>query len=391
MMAAMKTGLEVLLHSRRKALRGLRLGLVAHQASVDSRLQNAVDLLRRAPGVHLVRVFGPQHGLYGQTQDNMIEWEGSTDPRTGLELVSLYGRHRQPTPQMLRGLDLLLFDLQDIGARYYTFISTLSYCMQACAENGVPLWVLDRPNPIGGEAVEGNVVDPAYTSFVGMHPLAVRHGMTVGELARLYQGEFGRNCDLTVVEMQGWRRRKWFDETGLPWMHPSPNMPTPATAEVYPGMCLLEATNISEGRGTTRPFELFGAPFLEPYAFAEELNGQRLPGVVFRPTQFIPTFHKFANEVCGGILIHVTDRQVFKPFWTGLAILAALRKSCSAFAWKAPPYEYEMVKRPIDILLGGEALRHQVEAGASWKEMEKSARRELARFQTLRRRYLIYR
>ncbi len=337
-------------------LRGAHIGALLHPASVSSTLEHTSRILERLSGdlFQLRAFFGPQHGYLGQTQDNMIEWRGYTHPRLGIPVHSLYGEHRKPTLEMLADLDGLLVDLQDIGTRYYTFIWTLYLCIAACEEAGIPVIVLDRPNPINGVTVEGPILDPAYRSFVGLHPLPIRHGQTIGELAVLFQSEAFPRCELHVLPMEGWERTMWWSDTGLPWVLPSPNMPTPETALVYPGMCLLEATNISEGRGTTKPFELFGAPWIESTAFCEAMNATGLPGVFFREAWFQPTFHKFAGELCGGAQLHVTDRETFLPFQTAVEILNHVRSQYPEhFHWKPPPYEYEFERLPIECLIGG--------------------------------------
>ena len=336
--------------------RGARIGALLHPASVSAKLKHASEILERADEKQwrLRALFGPQHGYLGQTQDNMIEWQGYTHPRLGIPVHSLYGEHREPTSAMLENLDVLLIDLQDIGARYYTFIWTMFLCLRACEKNGLPVVVLDRPNPINGMVTEGPTLDPAYRSFVGLHPLPVRHGKTIGELAQLFRDEVFPRCSLTVLPMKGWKREMWFDETGLPWVMPSPNMPTLETATVFPGMCLLEGTNISEGRGTTRPFELFGAPFVDADIFARELKQLRLPGAHFRAAWFQPAFQKSAGAMCGGAQLHVTDRDRFMPYRTGLEIIRTIRRMYGEFfEWKPPPYEYEFERLPIEILLGG--------------------------------------
>jgi uncharacterized protein YbbC (DUF1343 family) len=335
--------------------RGARVGALLHPASVSSGLEHASKILERGDGKQwrLRAFFGPQHGYLGQTQDNMIEWQGYEHPRLGIPVHSLYGEHREPTPEMLENLDVFLIDLQDVGARYYTFIWTMFLCLRACEERGLPVVVLDRPNPINGLTTEGPVLNPAYRSFVGLHPLPVRHGKTIGEVAKLFCEEVFPRCRLTVLPMKGWEREMWFDETGLPWVMPSPNMPTLDTAAVYPGMCLLEGTNISEGRGTTRPFELFGAPFIDAETLTQQLNQLQLPGAYFRAAWFQPAFQKFAGEICGGAHLHVADRDRFRPFQTGLEIIRTLRRLYpESFAWKQPPYEYEFERLPIEILLG---------------------------------------
>jgi uncharacterized protein YbbC (DUF1343 family) len=325
--------------------------------------------MQEAGPVELKVLFGPQHGFLGQTQDNMIEWEGFTDRGSGLPVHSLYGEHRKPTADMLDGLDVLVIDLQDVGARYYTFIWTMLLCLEACAEQGKQVIVLDRPNPLGGLRTEGTVLEPEFRSFVGLAPIPMRHGMTVGELALFFVRWLGLDLDMEVVWMEGWRRDMDFAATGLPWVMPSPNMPTVDTARVYPGACLLEGTNLSEGRGTTRPFEIFGAPDVAPEILAQVLTDWNLPGCRFRPLYFEPTFHKFAGEVCGGVQVHLTDPDTFEAVTTFTAAIAAIRSRWpDGFAWKQPPYEYETEKLPIDILAGGDAWRAGVEAGLSpWR------------------------
>ncbi len=343
-------------------LRGKRLGALLHPASVDASLHHTQETLRRYDGrlFELSALFGPQHGILGHTQDNMIEWEGSLDPELGIPVYSLYGKTREPSPEMLSHIDALFVDMQDVGARYYTFIWTLFLCMKACAKAKIPVVVLDRPNPLGC-TVEGPILDLDYASFVGLWKLPVRHGKTIGELAKVFRAERFPDCELYVMEMDGYDPRMWFDETGLPWVMPSPNMPTLDTATVYPGMCLFEATNVSEGRGTTRPFELFGAPFIDAKKLCKYLNGLHLPGVYFRENYFQPTFHKGAGKICGGAQIHVTDRERFRSFDTAVRILRYLfHEYPNDFAWKAPPYEYEYEKLPIDILLGSGTFRREL-------------------------------
>ena len=339
-----------------KKLRGARVGALLHLASVSSKLEHASRVLERCNDdlFRLVAFFGPQHGFLGQTQDNMMEWKSYEHPRLRIPVYSLYAEHREPTAEMLQDLDVLLVDLQDIGARYYTFIWTMYLCMRACEKNGVAMVVLDRPNPINGISVEGPLLDPHYRSFVGLHQIPVRHGKTIGELAQQFRDEAFPKCKLSILPIKNWNREMWFDHTGLPWVMPSPNMPTLDTATVYPGMCLLEGTNISEGRGTTRPFEIFGAPFIDPEKLSSELNALNLPGVFFRENYFQPTFHKFAGELCGGAQIHVTDRDEFRPFLTGVEIIKRIRKIYGKeFQWRQPPYEYEWKRLPIEILIGG--------------------------------------
>jgi uncharacterized protein YbbC (DUF1343 family) len=385
------TGLDLAEKLWPKDLKGGRTGLVAHPASIGRRLEHAVSICSKSRKFKLTALFGPQHGILGQTQDNMIEWEGFRDPATGLPVYSLYGETRQPRPEMLAGLDVLVVDLQDVGSRYYTFIWTLDLCMQACYDAGKTVLVLDRPNPIGGHLTEGPVLNPDYASFVGLKPLPVRHGMTIGEIGLYLCAVFYPGLDYRVVSLQGWKRAFWFDRTNLPWVMPSPNMPTPDTALVYPGMCLLEGTNISEGRGTTRPFEIFGAPFIHAETLVKVLSDFKLPGVAFRPLAFQPTFQKHAGELCGGAQIHIIDREKFRPFKTGVAVLKSIHNTYPRdFAWKQPPYEYEEINLPIDILAGTDRLRKDVEAGRNLKEMEEWWKDEARDFEKIRKKYLIY-
>ena len=387
-----KTGLDVLEQSWPRSLQGARVGLLVHPASVNGALEHASDIFMRSGRFSVEALFGPQHGIRGETQDNMIEWEGFRDKRTGLPVHSLYGSAREPHPETLAGIDALAVDLQDVGARYYTFIWTLALAMKACEPLAKAVVVLDRPNPIGGHLTEGPVLRTEYRSFVGLHPLPVRHGMTIGEIASCFKQSSFPGLDLHVIRMRGWKREMWFDETKLPWVLPSPNMPTVDTATVYPGMCLLEATNISEGRGTTRPFEIFGAPFIDSHLLARRLGECGLPGVVFRPLTFLPTFQKYAGEVCEGAQIHVLDRKAYKPFLSAVCLIKVIRDLYPRhFAWKAPPYEYEDVLLPIDILAGTDQVRKDLEQGTSLKAMESWWNDELRDFQKIRHDVLCYR
>jgi uncharacterized protein YbbC (DUF1343 family) len=382
-------GCERLLASR--TLDGRRVGLVCNPASVDSRLVHAADRFASRPGTHLTALFGPQHGFRSDVQDNMIETRHGRDDVRRIPVYSLYSETREPTAKMLAGLDALVIDLQDVGSRIYTFIYTMANCLIAARRHGVKAIVCDRPNPIGGLAVEGPMLVHGYESFVGQYPIPMRHGMTIGELARLFNGEFGINADLEIVQMDGWRRDMYFDATGLPWVMPSPNMPTLDTAIVYPGSVLFEGTNVSEGRGTTRPFELLGAPWVTAERFAEAMNQAGLPGVHFRPAVFEPTFQKHAKTTCGGCQLHVTDRATFRPVETGVALIAAFRAADPGqFAWRPPPYEYEAEKMPIDILAGSADLRGQIESGVSATEIARSWTLSVDAFLTARQKYLLY-
>ncbi len=380
----LRTGLDKLVADDFSAVGKRRVGLLVHPAAVDSQLRHAWDLFRAADHVSVGALFGPQHGLMGQTQDNMIEWEGSRHGKTGIPVNSLYGRHRKPTPETLADIDLLVIDLQDVGARYYTFIWTMLLCLEACAEADVAVMVLDRPNPLGGMVTEGNVLHPDFRSFVGLAPIPMRHGMTIGELARFFVHWRELDVELQVIWADGWQRGQDFAATGLPWVLPSPNMPTLETAFVYPGGCMLEGTMLSEGRGTTRPFEIFGAPYVDGDALAQRLGSLELPGVFFRPLEFEPTFHKFAGQVCGGVQVHVTDRIVFESVLTYTAAISFIREMWpDDFAWKEPPYEYETVKLPIDILAGGEQWRRDVETLRSPLAMKAEWKGKLLNFKVL--------
>jgi uncharacterized protein YbbC (DUF1343 family) len=384
-----RPGLEVLL-GRPEAVRGLRLGLVAHPASVTHDLVHAARALAEVRGARLVALFGPEHGFAAHAQD-LVEVDHAPDGAGGLPVYSLYGETRVPTPRMLEGLDALVVDLQDVGSRYYTYAWTMLHVLEACAREGRRAIVLDRPNPLGGTAVAGNVLEEGYESFVGAHPVAARHGMTMGELALMLREERGLDVDLQVVRMRGWQRGMHFEDSGLPWVLPSPNMPTVDTAFVYPGGCLVEGTNLSEGRGTTRPFELVGAPWLDGDALARDLHEEHLAGVGFRPVAFAPTFQKHEGRLCQGVQVHVRDRRRFDAFWTYLLLIHhARRQDPTRFAWRDPPYEYERVKPPIDILAGTDGVRRTLEAGLSPRTLARGWEKPLQAFRRRRRRFLLY-
>jgi uncharacterized protein YbbC (DUF1343 family) len=372
-------------------LRGRRVGIVSNPASVDGDLTHVVDALLAAPGVTLGAIFGPQHGFRSDVQDNMIETPHAEDPERRVPVYSLYSDTREPTADMLEGLDVLVIDLQDIGARIYTYIYTMANCLRACARLGVPVIVCDRPNPIGGIAVEGPMLDPAYASFVGQFPIPMRHGMTIGELARLFNEHFGIGATLDVAPLDGWTRDRYGDEAGAPWVMPSPNIPTLDTTIVYPGTVLVEGTMASEARGTTRPFELVGAPWVRAERLAAQLNARALPGVHFRSAVFEPTFQKHARASCGGCQIHVVDRRAFRPVLTGVALIDAIRaEDPGAFAWRLPPYEYEHDKQPIDILAGSPALREAIDAGERAEAIAAAWPASHQPFLSARSRFLLY-
>ena len=390
MSSHVRLGSDLLLASDR--LRGTRVGIVCNHASVSHGVAHIVDRLTEADGVRLAAIFGPQHGFRSDVQDNMIETPHRDDPSRRVPIYSLYSETREPTAEMLKGLDLLVIDLQDIGARIYTYIYTMAYCLRACGRHGVPVIVCDRPNPINGIDIEGALLRKGFESFVGLFPIPMRHGMTMAELARLFNEEFGLGAHLEVVRMHGWERAMFFDDTDLPWVMPSPNMPTLETAMVYPGTVLFEGTLLSEGRGTTRPFELVGAPGVEAERFARQLNDKALPGVYFRPAVFEPTFQKHARQACAGCQLHVLERRTFRPVRTGVALLEAFRRALPADAplWRQPPYEYEHEKLPIDILAGSDALRTQLESGMPEDEIADSWREDEAAFRKARAPYLLY-
>jgi uncharacterized protein YbbC (DUF1343 family) len=374
----------------RQILSGRTIGLVSNPASIDAGFRHVRD--RAETGrVRVGAIFGPQHGFRSDVQENMIESPHRRDEQRRIPVYSLYSDTREPTAEMLHGLDALVVDLQDVGTRIYTYIYTMANCLVAARKHGLPVIVCDRPNPIGGLAVEGPMLDVGFESFVGMFSIPMRHGMTIGELALLFNEHFGIGAKLEVVLMQGWARASCFDETGLPWVLPSPNLPTLDSATVYPGAVLLEGTNASEGRGTTKPFELVGAPWVDPDTFAAGLNALALPGVHFRPVIFEPTFHKHAGASCGGCQIHVTDRAAFRPVEAGVAVIEACRRlGPDRFAWRDPPYEYEYVKPPIDILYGSARLRDGLARGATAADLASSWHDEVDRFLPIRARYLRY-
>ena len=384
-------GLEIFLQDPPAWAATASLGLLCHPPSVDRTFRPAPELVaRRFPG-RLRVLFSPQHGLKGEKQDNMISSPDFEDPLLEIPVVSLYGPRLDPPREALEKIDVLLVDLQDVGTRVYTYGATLAKVMAAAAKLGVKVVVLDRPNPIGGLQVEGNMLRPDWASLVGPYPLPMRHGFTLGELARYYQATQNLGGDLEVIPAAGWRRGDYFDATGLVWISPSPNLPTLEGAIVYPGQVLLEGTNLSEGRGTTRPFELCGAPFLSPRRLRHELQNIPLPGVVLREVAFEPTFHKWANEPCYGFQLHVTDRPAFRPYYTTLALLGAIRRLYpEQFAWRQPPYEYETERLPIDLLTGDAAIREGLDAGRPPAELEAAWQPELQVFIEASRAFWLY-
>jgi uncharacterized protein YbbC (DUF1343 family) len=385
-MSRVTLGCERLLTTAADKIRGRRVGLITNHSGVDARLMATADQLHRSDLCQLVALYGPEHGIRGAAQDGE-KIETCADPRTGVPAYSLYGATREPDPAMLESVELMLFDLQDVGARFYTYLYTMSLAMAACAKAGIPFLVLDRPNPIGAEAIAGNLLDPDFASFVGLYPIPVRYGLTIGEIARLFNAEYGLGAELDVVWMEGWRRAAFWEDTGLPWVPPSPNMPGPETAVVYPGTCFFEGTNISEGRGTAKPFEQLGAPFIDGARLADALNEQTLPGVVFRPVFFQPAASKYAGEVCQGVQLHVLDRTVFEPLSTGFTALATVRRLYPQdFAWRVPQGGIHN----FDRLAGTDQIRLALDRGVSVAELVASWTEELQTFAEIRHRYLAY-
>lgn len=353
-----KTGLELIMTDFPELLRGKRIGLLCHAPSITADFEHITDLFHQRKDCSLSAVFGPQHGIYGQTQDNMIEWQSMLHPVFRIPLFSLYGEHRKPTEEMLNEIDVLVIDLQDVGARLYTYIWTVKLCLEACTEKGIPVMLLDRPNPIGRIMPDGPVLKENYFTFVGGASVPLCHRMTIGELTLWVKEKYYPACDLHIIWMKNWRRSFMYSDTGLPWVLPSPNMPGEKTAVVYPGTVLIEALNLSEGRGTTIPFELFGAPFINAVKLKKNLLGRRIEGCAFRIHGFIPAFHKFAGQYCDGLQIHVTDTDKFRPVGTALEIFdAIIETSPGALTFNQPPYEYENDLVPFDILSGDSVMR----------------------------------
>jgi uncharacterized protein YbbC (DUF1343 family) len=393
-MSKVATGLERLLAEPKKYLKGNRIGLVVNHTSVTANGIPSFIHFHRHKNFNLVKLFAPEHGLYGVDQD-MVDVDHSSEPATGTPIVSLYGKdHASLTPDagLMKDIDTLVFDIQDIGSRYYTFIYTLANCMQTCKEAGVPVVVCDRPNPINGVDVEGNLVREGWHSFVGQYSLPNRHGMTAGELAQWFNEEIPIGCDLTVVPMEGWKREMWYDQTGLLWVAPSPNMPTLTTATVYPGMCLIEGTQLSEGRGTTLPFEWCGAPGIDALPLAEALNSENLPGVLFRPQYFKPGFQKSAGDVCGGVQMHITDPDTFKPLITGIAVIRAIAHLFpKIFKWRTEPYEFVTDRPAIDLLYGHPEFREIfLPENRNLAEIEASWETDRDEFMAVRKNFLLY-
>lgn len=373
-------GVDVLLDEQKHLIEGKRVGLITNPTGVDKDLNSIVDLLHNDPEVELTALYGPEHGVRGDAQAGQYV-DYYIDEVTGLPVYSLYGKTRKPTPEMLENVDVLVFDIQDVGTRFYTYIYTMALAMEAAEEKGIPFIVLDRPNPLGGEKVEGPVLDPKFASFVGQYAIPLRHGMTVGELAKLFNTEFGIGAELTVVEMKKWKRKTYFDETGLPFVLPSPNMPTLDTALAYPGTALIEGTNVSEGRGTTKPFELIGAPFINSTQLAAELNALELPGVNFRAASFTPMFSKHSGKLSHGIQVHITDRDDYQPVETGLHIVKTIHDLY--------PEDVTLTSF-FDNLIGNGWIRQGIENGMTVDEMKAQWEEDLEAFKEVRENYLLY-
>lgn len=381
----MKIGLDVFLGSQYKDYLGKRIGLVTNITGVNQNLVPSIDLFYEHPDIQLTALYAPEHGIRGDAKEGE-KVETSVDPDTGLPVFSLYGESRKPSKEMLDPIDVVVFDLQDIGSRYYTFIYTMAYVMEACAEYGKEFVVLDRPNPVSGEKLEGNLVEEDVRSFVGLLPIPNRHGMTVGELALLFKHEFGYDCELTIVPMQGWKRDMYYDETGLFWVPPSPNTTNIDMNILYPGTCLVEGTNLSEGRGTTRPFEYIGAPFIDGQRLAKTFNQKKVTGVLARPTSFIPTYQKHKDEVCRGIQLHVVDRRKLNSLEAGILLIETIAEMY--------PQDFSFIsnnngKYFFDLLAGTKKLKDYILHGTSVDFLE-ACEGQVASFKKQREPYLLY-
>ncbi|MFJ7940733.1 exo-beta-N-acetylmuramidase NamZ domain-containing protein [Peribacillus sp. NPDC096622] len=375
-------GIEVLLEEEKNVLSGKKVGLITNPTGIDSKLTSIVDLLNDDPDINLTALFGPEHGVRGDAQAG-ASVEYYIDEKTGLPVYSLYGKTKKPTPEMLKDVEVLVFDIQDVGTRYYTYIYTMAYAMEAAKENDIPFIVLDRPNPQGGESVDGPVLEPEFSSFVGLYPIPLKHGMTVGELATLFNKEFNIGADLKVIKMKGWKRDMDYDDTGLPFVLPSPNMPAVSTTFVYPATGLIEGTNVSEGRGTTKPFELIGAPYINSDELAGKLNALRLPGVKFRAASFTPTFSKHAGKLSHGVEIYITDREEFKAVPTGLHIIKTIQDLY--------PGDFEfLAANNFNLLIGNGWVMSRIEDGSSVNEIMKEYQVKQDAFKKVRKNYLLY-
>ena len=391
-MQKVQTGLEIFLKTTHKSIWNKRIGLLCNQASVDRNFQHARVLINKKFPGQLTALFSPQHGFFGEKQDNMIESGDIKDPVLDIPVFSLYGKSRKPTREMLDRIDLLIIDLQDAGTRVYTFIYTMAYCLEAARKFNKKVIVLDRPNPVGGTRLEGNILSRESTSFVGLYPIPMRHGLTIGEIAFLFNSQFNIGCDLEIIPMDGWKRSFYFSDTGLPWIPPSPNLPTPVSAMVYPGQVIWEGTNISEGRGTTQPFELFGAPFINTSKILSYLDKNNLPGIILRETVFEPTSNKYNGELCKGFQLHITDQDQYQPYATALMLLqAVLAVHGGLFQWKTTPYEYEFTRLPIDLIIGDKKIRQKIECLNSINDITSAWEKGLKDFAEISEKYYLYR
>jgi len=377
-----KTGLDQVRVKLPSGLKGRKIGILCHAPSISADYSHITNIFSERKDCKMTVLFGPQHGIYGQTQDNMIEWKSDIHPVYKIPLYSLYGEHRKPTSGMLKDIEALVIDLQDVGARLYTYIWTVKLCMEACTEAGIPVWILDRPNPVGRLPFDGPVLKEKYFTFVGGASIPLCHRMTIGEMSLWIKEKYFSNCDLNVIWMKNWRRNSLFDETGLPWILPSPNMPTLKTAIVYPGTVLFEALNLSEGRGTTIPFELFGALYIDPEKLKKNLDTRKIPGCVFRIHSYIPVFNKYAGSLCNGLQIHVTDPSVYYPVMTAYEIIDAIMETTPAGSLKfnQPPYEYEYSLMPFDILSGDNIMRNSLKGRINIRIERQRWQTEIAEF-----------
>jgi len=390
-MLRIQTGLENFMNSPPRWILGNRIGLLCNPASVDRNFSHASELIRRKFPGRLKALYSPQHGLFAEKQDNMIESNDMVHPSSKIPVFSLYGRTRIPEKTMLDPIDILIIDLQDVGTRVYTFIYTVSYCLEAAKKYGKKVVILDRPNPVTGCITEGNLLTIECASFVGRYPIPMRHGLTIGELSLLINHDYHIGADLEVIPMQGWKRKMFFQDTGLPWISPSPNLPSPVSAMVYPGQVLWEGTNVSEGRGTTLPFEIFGAPFINPELLLSTLDKNKLPGIMLRPVVFEPTSNKWKGSACNGFQIHVTNPYKFTPYITTLRLLqAVISHHGDRFQWKRPPYEYEFKRQPIDLIIGDQTIRRRVENLDDIERIEKSWLEDLKTFTEASQKFHLY-
>jgi uncharacterized protein YbbC (DUF1343 family) len=391
MPTTIQTGIENLIENPRQWISGERIGILCNPASVDRNFTHTRLLVDRVFPGQLTALYSPQHGFFAEKQDNMIESGDMLDPDLNIPVFSLYGETRVPDDRMFDPIDILLVDLQDVGTRVYTFIYTLSYCLESARNFNIKVIILDRPNPIDGLTIEGNCLTADCESFVGRYPIPMRHGLTVGEVGRLFNAYFKIGCELEVVPMQGWDRNMMFRDTGLPWIAPSPNLPTPVSTLVYPGQVIWEGTNVSEGRGTALPFELLGAPFMDIGKMQATLDKASIPGVVLRPAVFEPTSNKWQQTACNGFQLHVTDPRQYRPYATSLHLLQAVVKHHrKEFEWKSPPYEYEFERMPIDLIIGDRTIRRRIENLEPLADIEASWQEDLNDYKTIARKYHIY-